>query len=86
MFSANANYRHLTEWENSEKELALAGGALIIVLLGILIFIWFIILHIPDVIASSPVDLGDQVTSAFLAFAYSGIAFVNAGAVRKNLT
>jgi uncharacterized membrane protein len=30
MFSAKANYRHLTEWENAEKELALAGGALII--------------------------------------------------------
>jgi uncharacterized membrane protein len=169
MFSANANFRHLTEWENAEKELALAGGALIIAgcfspknkknfgeiwgelipigailysipiisfgilhfiygkdvatmvpswipfhlfwiyfagtallgsgiaiilkikpgliaaLLGLMIFIWFIILHIPDVIASSPVDQGDQVSSAFLALAYSGIAFVIAGASRKNL-
>src|SRR5579862_8977359 len=141
MFSANANYRHLTEWENAEKELALAGGALIIAgcfspknkknfgevwaelipigailysipiisfgilhfmygkdlatmvpswipfhlfwiyfagiallgsgiamilkiksgliasLLGLMILIWFVILHIPDVITSSPVDL-----------------------------
>lgn len=54
-------------------------------LLGLMIFIWFIILHIPDVISSSPVDLGDQVASAFLALAYSGIAFVVAGAARKNL-
>ncbi len=61
-------------------------SGLIASLLGLMILIWFIILHIPDVIASSPVDLGDQVASAFLALAYSGIAFVIAGASRKNLT
>jgi uncharacterized membrane protein len=52
-------------------------------LLGTMIFIWFIILHIPRVIASPFVDIKDEVTSAFLALAYSGTAFVIAGAARK---
>jgi len=45
-------------------------------LLGSMIFTWFIILHIPRVIVSSYADMGDEVASAFLALAYSGIAFV----------
>jgi uncharacterized membrane protein len=49
---------------------------LIAALLGTMIFIWFLIIHIPRVIASSAADTGDEVTSAFLALAYSGIAFV----------
>jgi uncharacterized membrane protein len=57
---------------------------LIAALLGTMIFIWFIILHIPYVIASHFVDTGGEVTSAFLALAYSGIAFVIAGAAKKN--
>jgi uncharacterized membrane protein YphA (DoxX/SURF4 family) len=61
-------------------------SGLMAALLGLMIFIWFIILHIPDVITSSPVDQGDQIASAFLALAYSGIAFIIAGASRKNLT
>ena len=56
---------------------------LIATLLGIMIFTWFIILHIPRVIASLVTDLEGEVTSAFLALAYSGIAFVIAGANRK---
>jgi len=48
-------------------------------LLGTMIFIWFIILHIPYVIASRFADTGGEVTSAFLALAYSGIAYVIAG-------
>ena len=51
-------------------------------LLGTMIFIWFIILHIPRVIVSPLADIGDEVTSAFLALAYSGIAFVIAGATK----
>ena len=166
-FMVNSNYRHLAEWENAEKELALAGGAFFIAgcfseknknslnrfwvklmpfgailfsipmisfgilhflytkdastlvpswvpypvfwtylagigligsgiaiilkirtgliagLLGIIIFIWFIILHIPRVIAAPSADLGDEIVSAFLALAYSGIAFVIAGAAKK---
>jgi hypothetical protein len=167
MFSANANYLHLAEWENAEKELALAGGAFVIAacsteknqkslngfwgklmsfgtilfaipiisfgilhfqltkqastlvpswipgpmfwtylagaallgsgfaiifkikprliaaLLGTIIFIWFVILHIPRVIVSPVADREGEVTSAFLALAYSGIAFVIAGAAKK---
>jgi uncharacterized membrane protein len=49
---------------------------LIAALLGIMIFTWFLIIHIPRVITSSSADTGDEVTSAFLALAYSGIAFV----------
>lgn len=52
-------------------------------LLGTMIFIWFIILHIPRVIASPFAYIGSEVTSAFLALAYSGIAFVFAGATKK---
>ena len=52
-------------------------------LLGGMIFIWFIILHIPRVINSPVTDLEGEVTSAFLALAYSGIAFVIAGASKR---
>jgi hypothetical protein len=45
-------------------------------LLGTMIFIWFIILHIPKVIAASGDDRRDELASALLALAYSGIAFV----------
>ena len=48
-------------------------------LLGTIIFIWFAILHIPETIASSYADLGSEITSTFLALAYSGMAFVIAG-------
>ncbi|MFI5133831.1 MAG: hypothetical protein ACHQEB_05815 [Chitinophagales bacterium] len=56
---------------------------LIATLLGTMIFIWFIILHIPRVIASPLADIGSEVASAFLALAYSGIAFVIAGVNEK---
>ena len=49
-------------------------------LLGAMIFIWFIILHIPKAVASPFADMGSEVTSAFLALVYSGIAFTIAGA------
>jgi uncharacterized membrane protein YphA (DoxX/SURF4 family) len=48
-------------------------------LLGAMIFIWFIMLHIPRVVNAPVTDLEGEVTSAFLALAYSGIAFVIAG-------
>ncbi len=140
---ALSNYRHFGDWENAAKELALAGGALVIArtkrlgtilfaltiisfsidhfvyaheaadyvpawvphhvmwlyitgsalaaagiailfdikrklgatLLGVMIFIWVIILHIPRVIAG-PMDNSGESSSAFLALAYCGIAFV----------
>ena len=52
-------------------------------ILGGMIFIWFIILHIPRVISSPVTDLEGEITSAFLALAYSGIAFVIAGASKR---
>ena len=52
-------------------------------LLGTMIFTWFIILHIPRVIGSPVAYMGSEVTSALIALAYSGIAFVIAGATKK---
>lgn len=52
---------------------------LIATFLGTMILTWFIILHIPRVVSASFSDTGGEVTSAFLALAYSGIAFVIAG-------
>jgi uncharacterized membrane protein YphA (DoxX/SURF4 family) len=52
-------------------------------LLGAMILIWVIILHIPKAIASPGGDKGGEVTSAFLALAYCGIAFVIAGGSKK---
>jgi hypothetical protein len=52
-------------------------------LLGIMIFIWFTVLHIPRVIASPAAYLGSEITSAFIALAYSGIAFVISRAPKK---
>ncbi len=52
-------------------------------LLGSMILTWFIILHIPRIIVSPVPYLGSEIASAFLAFAYSGIAFVIAGEAKK---
>ncbi len=56
---------------------------LIATILGIIIFIWFVTIHVPGVMTSSLADLRDQIISAFLALFYSGIAFVISGADRK---
>jgi hypothetical protein len=166
-FITSSNYMHFGEWENAAKELALAGGALVIAgghsiqnknpligflikliplgvicfgltivsfginhflyakeaagyipswiphrmfwiyftgsaligsgmaiilkfklplmaaLLGTMIFIWVLILHIPKAIAAPVADNGAEVSSAFLALAYCGIAFVIAGGKRS---
>jgi hypothetical protein len=52
-------------------------------LLGAMIFIWFVILHIPKVIDAPFADRAGEITSAFLALAYSGVAFVIAGVDKK---
>jgi uncharacterized membrane protein len=53
-------------------------------LLGAMLLIWFIILHIPKVIAApSSAEMRGELTSAFLALAYSGIAYVIAGTAKK---
>lgn len=55
----------------SKIKLRLGAG-----LLGTMIFIWVIILHIPKAIATPTAYNGGEVSSAFLALAYCGIAFV----------
>jgi len=49
---------------------------LVSILLGTMIFLWFILLHIPRAIADPYVNNGNEVTSAFQALGFSGIAFV----------
>ncbi|MEJ0029892.1 MAG: hypothetical protein WDO15_05770 [Bacteroidota bacterium] len=41
-------------------------------LLGSMILIWFLVLHMPRVIMSTPADLASEISSACLALAYSG--------------
>jgi hypothetical protein len=54
-------------------------------LLGIMIFLWFIVLHIPRAIADPFGNKGNELTSVFQALGFSGIAFVLSGiAARKN--
>lgn len=45
-------------------------------LLGLMIFLWFIILHIPRAVADSYSGYGNEWTSVFEALAFSGIAFL----------
>ncbi len=45
-------------------------------LLGIMIFLWFIVLHTPGALSNPVINNGNEVTSAFSALAFSGIAFV----------
>ena len=52
-------------------------------LLGAMILVWFIILHIPKVVAAPVADRGGEITSAFLALAYGGSAFVVAGVGKR---
>jgi uncharacterized membrane protein YphA (DoxX/SURF4 family) len=49
---------------------------LVAILLGIMIFCWLILLHIPRAIADPYGDKGNEVTSVFEALAFSGIALV----------
>lgn len=48
-------------------------------LLGTMILLWFILLHIPRAIAQPFDNMGEEVTSAFSALAFSGIAYVIGG-------
>jgi uncharacterized membrane protein len=45
-------------------------------MVGIMIFLWFLILHIPRAIADPHSGLGGEWTSVFEALAFSGIAFM----------
>lgn len=55
---------------------------LVAILLGTMIFLWFVLLHIPRAIADPFAGKGNEVTSAFQALGFSGIAFVLAYGVR----
>jgi hypothetical protein len=48
-------------------------------LTGWMLFLWFIVLHIPRAITDPHMAKGNEVTSVFEALAFSGIAFVVAG-------
>jgi len=52
---------------------------LVSLLTGIMILIWFLILHIPGAVANPMTANGNEVTSAWSALAFSGIAFVLGG-------
>ncbi len=45
-------------------------------LLGVMLFIWVIILHIPRALADPSGQIGNEWTSVFEALAFSGIAFI----------
>jgi len=67
--------------------LMLSGIAIIIniqrrtaaALLGLMILLWFIMLHVPRAIADPHTGNGNEWTSVFEALAFSGIAFIIAG-------
>ena len=56
---------------------------LIAVLAGIMLFLWFIFLHIPRAVTDPYIDKGNEITSVIEALVFSGIAFVIA-AMYKN--
>lgn len=58
----------------SKIKIGLAGF-----LLGAMILTWFMMLHVPRVLASPAIYLGSEITSALIALAYSGISFVISG-------
>jgi uncharacterized membrane protein YphA (DoxX/SURF4 family) len=45
-------------------------------LCGVMLFLWFVILHIPRAIADPHAAKGNEITSVFQALAFSGIAFI----------
>jgi uncharacterized membrane protein len=53
-------------------------------MLGIMIFLWFVMLHIPRAIADPSGGIGNEVSSVFEALAFSGIAFMLAALPAKN--
>jgi uncharacterized membrane protein len=56
---------------------------LAVILLGTMILIWFIILHMPRVMAAPAKYMDSEMVSAFMALAYSGTAFVISGSANK---
>lgn len=56
---------------------------LVAMLLGIMVFIWFLILHIPRAVVAPVTDQGNELSSVFESLGVSGIAFVIAYGYRK---
>jgi len=52
------------------------------ILLGIMVFIWFLILHIPRAVVAPVTDKGNEMSSVFESLGVSGIAFVIAYSYR----
>lgn len=57
--------------------------SLVCILLGIMLFLWFVLLHIPRAIADPTMEKGNEITSVFQALAFSGIAFLLAALSSK---
>ena len=45
-------------------------------LLGIMLLLWFFVLHLPRAIAYPDLEKGNEITSVFQALAFSSIAFI----------
>lgn len=56
---------------------------LVALLLGIMVFIWFLILHIPRAVVAPVTDQGNELSSVFESLGVSGVAFVIAWGYRK---
>lgn len=56
---------------------------LVAILLGIMVFIWFLILHIPRAVVAPVTDQGNELSSVFESLGVSGIAFVIAYRYRR---
>jgi hypothetical protein len=56
---------------------------LVSLLMGIMIFLWFLVLHIPRGVAMPEMANGNEITSVFEALAFSGVGFVLAAIYRK---
>lgn len=54
-------------------------GRVVALLLGLMLFLWVFMLHIPRAIADPHSGNGNEWTSVFEAFTFSGIAFLIAG-------
>jgi uncharacterized membrane protein YphA (DoxX/SURF4 family) len=55
-------------------------------LLGLMLFLWLIMVHIPRGLDTSIVDRANEWTSVFEALAFSGIAFLIAGTYKPAQT
>lgn len=59
---------------------------LVSMLLGVMVFIWFLILHIPRAVVAPASDYGNELSSVFESLGVSGIAFVLAYTYRIRMT